>query len=139
MNEQRPYGILPSGASRFKRKDRESLLPPKRPPPPPPPPRAAVAASTTTGSKGIEIASPNKLLAGYLAYEFLTKGTLLGQKLDAARSETGIRPVTEPRTPVNNGGERYREITSLLMMKTDEGGRIPGIVNPAQLWRWIEM
>ncbi|XP_039067669.1 uncharacterized protein LOC120213664 [Hibiscus syriacus] len=29
----------------------------------------------------------NQLLAGYMAHEFLTKGTLLGQQFDPARSE----------------------------------------------------
>ncbi|KAI3676840.1 hypothetical protein L1987_86454 [Smallanthus sonchifolius] len=141
MNEQRQYGILPPGASRLKRKDREPLLPTKRPPP-----RTTVPASattkTSTGSKSIEITSSNKLLAGYMACEFLTKGTLLGHKFDGARSEAAargkFRPVAEARTAVN-GDERYKEITSLLMMKSDGGGCIPGIVNPTELCRWIEM
>ncbi|KAI3743077.1 hypothetical protein L1987_60780 [Smallanthus sonchifolius] len=128
MNEQRPYGILPPEASRLKRKDREPLLPAKRPPPSSTIPVYATT-KTSTGSKSIEITSSNKLLAGYMAYEFLTKGTLLWRKFDAARSETAargkLRTVAEARTPVN-GDERYKEVTSLLMMKTDGGGCIPG-------------
>ncbi|KAK1426404.1 hypothetical protein QVD17_15075 [Tagetes erecta] len=136
MNEQqqqRQYGILPHGASsasRLKRKDREhQQLPPSKrhPPPPPPPPRAAVPTKTST--KGFEMnSSNNKLVAGYMAFEFLTKGTVLGNKID--RSETA--KVIE--------NERYRELTSLLMMKSDSGGYLlPGVVNPAELVRWIEM
>ncbi|XP_023737948.1 uncharacterized protein LOC111885939 [Lactuca sativa] len=142
MNDQRRYGMLMPGASRFKRKERESVYPAKRSPlaPPPPPPQkltqATVASSTASkGSKGMEAMSSNKLLAGYMAHEFLTKGTLLGQKFDGGAAARGK---TEA-----NGNETYKEITSLLMMKTDGGGgggaRIPGIVNPTQLARWIQM
>lgn len=143
MNEQqqRQYGILPheaSSTSRLKRKDREQhqqKLPPakRHPPPPPPPPRApAVPVSTvtkTSSTKETEMkSSNNKLLAGYMAYEFLTKGTVLGNNFDRSETAKVI------------GNEKYREITSLLMMKSDSGGYLlPGVVNPAELVRWIEM
>ncbi|CAH1441300.1 unnamed protein product [Lactuca virosa] len=146
MNDQRRYGMLMPGASRLKRKERESVYPAKRSPLAPPPPpqqqqqppqkltQATVASSTASkGIKGMEAMSSNRLLAGYMAHEFLTKGTLLGQKFDGGAAARGK---TEA-----NGNETYKEITSLLMMKTDGGGgaRIPGIVNPTQLARWIQM
>lgn len=128
MNDQR---------SRLKRKDhnhhRESVYPAKRPPPPPPPPKTTVTSSKIMKTGNEKMTSSNKLLAGYMAYEFLTKGTMLGKKIDGAK-------VDVERT---SGNERYKEITNLLMMKNENGGvesvRIPGIVNPTQLARWIQM
>ncbi|KAJ0793349.1 hypothetical protein HanOQP8_Chr01g0028621 [Helianthus annuus] len=125
MNEQRLYGIL-----NHKENNRESPHRRVHPPLPPASPRAAVAASTTVKSKGMEMtSSSNKLLAGYMAHEFRTKGTVLGHKLEGDRAEKGA--VVE--------NERYKEITSLLMMRNDGGVHIPGVVNPAQLARWIQM
>ncbi|KAJ0612511.1 hypothetical protein HanHA300_Chr01g0028361 [Helianthus annuus] len=125
MNEQRLYGIL-----NHKENDRDSPHRRVHPPLPPASPRVAVAASTTVKSKGMEMtSSSNKLLAGYMAHEFRTKGTVLGHKLEGDRAEKGA--VVE--------NERYKEITSLLMMRNDGGVHIPGVVNPAQLARWIQM
>ncbi|KAE8685344.1 tetratricopeptide repeat protein 7A-like [Hibiscus syriacus] len=98
---------------------------------------------------------PNQLLAGYLAHEFLTRGTLLGQPWDSTRplqtaaesrmtiggkaepmerSATGdAEPDPEPRE--ENKRQRYVEVASLL--KTD-GTHVPGIVNPSQLSRFLE-
>lgn len=91
----------------------------------------------------------NWLLAGYLAHEFLTRGTLLGRPWD---------PVQNVAVPVSNGGnpnendeaeerrrrerrqvedgERYVEVANLL--KTD-GAHVPGIVNPTQLASFLQM
>lgn len=90
----------------------------------------------------------NHLLAGYMAYEFLTRGTLLGQRLDPAQAEAvpvglaghraagskRVKPETEPSGRKEHG--IYAEVASIL--KTD-GAHIPGIVNPTQLARWIQM
>lgn len=86
----------------------------------------------------MEVTSSNKLLAGYMAYEFLTKGTLLGQKFENQNlKQSGMEAETEKW---RKGKESYKEITSLMMMKSDGGGiHIPGIVNPTQLGRWIQM
>ncbi|KAL8260089.1 hypothetical protein R6Q59_028042 [Mikania micrantha] len=135
MKDHRTYGILSPGALRLKRKERESIQTAKRPPQLPPPVAATTVTTVSAGSKGIEIISSNKLLAGYMAYEFLSKGTLLGRKFDSIRSET---PTREKLRPVN-GSESYEEVTSLLMLNSDDGCVIPGIVNPKQLSRWIEM
>ncbi|MFS7900784.1 hypothetical protein Hanom_Chr00s138412g01818121 [Helianthus anomalus] len=51
--------------------------------------------------------SSNKLLAGYMTYEFLTNGTVLGHKIGTDRSEM----------MAFSGNEMYEEITSLLMVK----------------------
>ncbi|XP_068327956.1 uncharacterized protein [Pyrus communis] len=97
---------------------------------------APKASSKTTSSAP----SSNRLLAGYMAYEYLTKGTLFGQKLDPAGEEA----VPLAGKPIESGQgagtgavqESYSEVASL--MKTD-GAHIPGIVNPTQLAKWIQM
>lgn len=73
----------------------------------------------------------NKLLAGYLAHEFLTKGTLLGKRFEPGKVE--LNPVHQagPSKP----GNSYKEVSYLL--KAD-GVHIPGVVNPTQLGRWLQ-
>ncbi|KAJ6890412.1 hypothetical protein NC651_024041 [Populus alba x Populus x berolinensis] len=67
---------LTPGASK-KRKEREALSYSMKP----------KSASAQPVSNLDEPISSNRLLAGYMAYEFLTEGTLLGQKFDPARAE----------------------------------------------------
>ncbi|GAU22608.1 hypothetical protein TSUD_234300 [Trifolium subterraneum] len=98
----------------------------------------------------------NKLLAGYLAHEFLTKGTLFGQifdpTIDRADSESDsiigsaadstaeqmssqCSADEEPTcSSVRKEHDSYSEVASI--MKTN-GIHIKGIVNPTQLSRWI--
>ncbi|KAB1199218.1 hypothetical protein CJ030_MR0G026016 [Morella rubra] len=91
----------------------------------------------------------NQLLAGYMAHEFLTRGTLFGQPLDPARNE--VVPVSKKGCPNQNGeGEpsggterrqledyqRYVEVANLL--KSD-GAHLPGIVNPTQLACFLQL
>lgn len=121
------HGVMTPSASR-KRKERDGL--------------DGVKASTARPTKAEPVAD-NQLLAGYLANEFLTKGTLFGQKWDPARAAD---PAREPPAPSNNkkpvaSGQAgkpvaYADVAHLL--KTD-GTHIPGIVNPTQLGRWIQM
>ncbi|GER41711.1 unnamed protein product [Striga asiatica] len=113
-------------------------------------------SQATTSYKGSEplpqpqpLAS-NRLLAGCLALEFLTKGTLFGQKFDPGRAEASpVRAAevkrnklsqpskeAEPSGKAKPKPESYIEVANLL--KSD-GVHIPGIVNPTQLARWIEM
>ncbi|KAK8365389.1 hypothetical protein V6Z11_A02G050300 [Gossypium hirsutum] len=76
---------------------------------------------------------------------FLTRGTLLGQKFDPDQSEAVpiVGSLAEPRK-VKTGTEpmgkkecpSYAEVASVLK---DDGAHIPGIVNPTQLARWIQM
>lgn len=142
-----PRRILTSGASR-KRKEVEGFYANK----PCSPPAPAPASPTAATLKAAEPASSNRLLAGYMAYEFLTKGTLFGQKLDPARAEavplpssaaegkrmkpSQIEEAAEPSARPAKQHQSYGELASLL--KTD-GAHIPGIVNPTQLARWIQM
>ncbi|XP_022874168.1 uncharacterized protein LOC111392994 [Olea europaea var. sylvestris] len=92
----------------------------------------------------------NRLLAGYMAYEFLTKGTLLGERFDPARTEAV--PVSSADSKWNGHGvsqsqsqqnveaepkpQSYAEVASLLK---GDGAHIPGILNPTQLAGWIQM
>ncbi|GAA0149105.1 hypothetical protein LIER_08368 [Lithospermum erythrorhizon] len=83
--------------------------------------------------------SNNHLLAGYLANEFLSKGTLFGRPWDPARVQA-VPPAGSSRfksTQVELEPEKclmYKEIAEI--MKTD-GAHIPGIVNPTQLARFL--
>ncbi|XP_052170699.1 uncharacterized protein LOC127786945 [Diospyros lotus] len=146
-NQHRRIGTPPRGGpSNNKRKERESL---QIPPPPnkklvrPNDPRPK-PGPVQSSAKSPEPASNNQLLAGYLAHEFLTKGTLFGQPWGSTRAEA-----VESRRPKQPGSsqeaeaearieeyQRYVEVASLL--KTD-GAHLPGIVNPTQLARFLQL
>nr|XP_043610809.1 uncharacterized protein LOC122582480 [Erigeron canadensis] len=100
--------------------------------------------------------SDNKLLAGYLAHEFLNKGTLFGQPWDparadavpvsaAARSDEFRKPVkqnvgqkgkpSDPKPGEKRKFDSYAGLSGILMGK--DGAYIPGIVNPTQLARFL--
>lgn len=148
-----PRRILTPGASR-KRKEREAYYPFKLSAPAPAPAQAAAnATAKSVSSKAVsgEPVCPNRLLAGYMAYEFLSKGTLFGQKYDPARAEAvalvgsakpEVRPQQQQEPSVRQKKKEhkqtksYAEVASIL--KT-EGAHIPGIVNPTQLAKWIQM
>lgn len=151
-----PRRILTPGAR--KRKEREAHYPFKLSAPAPAPAQAQAAANATAksiSSKAVssEPVCPNRLLAGYMAYEFLSKGTLFGQKYDPARAEAvALAGSTKPegrqqqqqkqREPSlqqkkeHKQTKSYAEVASLLK---SEGAHVPGIVNPTQLARWIQM
>ncbi|CAA6655313.1 unnamed protein product [Spirodela intermedia] len=91
---------------------------------PPPPAQKSPAAAGGGG---------NRLLAGYLAHEFLTLGTLFGQRWDPPAA---VKPPAPPLRAVGkSGAPRPRRGVPF------EGGgaHIPGIVNPTQLARWLQM
>ena len=119
----------PLGASN-KRKERDSFdaceIPKKT--------KLITPAPVPVSSKPLEPASHNRLLAGYLAHEFLTKGTLLGEKWPPVRAEA--EPGREEAEPKVEARKRYVAVTDLL--KTD-GAQIPGIINPTQLGRYLQM
>ncbi|KAG6507064.1 uncharacterized protein LOC121982962 [Zingiber officinale] len=82
--------------------------------------------------------SDNRLLAGLLAHEFLTRGSLFGSRWDLTRSappepdrkekkDIGLLP---PPPPV-----RYAEASHLVMRG---GAHVAGVVNPTQLGRWLQ-
>lgn len=120
--------MLPPGASR-KRKEVESFMKP-------------LAPKAGGGGGDGDSVSSNRLLAGYLAHEFLSKGTLFGEKYEPARSEAvslaGECKRTKPEAApsIKNENQSYAEVASILKM---DGAHLPGIVNPAQLARWIKM
>lgn len=91
--------------------------------------------TTSSKPKPSEPVLSNRLLAGYMAHEFLTQGTLLGQKFDPARAqaEPKKKPSPDQQPPPRKS---YAEVATLL--KTD-GAHITGIVNPTQLAHWIQM
>ncbi|CAN6245153.1 unnamed protein product [Urochloa humidicola] len=80
----------------------------------------------------------NKLLAGYLAHEFLRCGTLLGERRlePPARKEKEPAATPAPVVPAPEPSRRYAEVSRLLMAG---GARIPGVVNPSQLGRWLRI
>lgn len=136
-----PRRILTPGALR-KRKEREIFYSLKLS-------ASAQAAANSTDSEAVspEPKCSNRLLAGYMAYEFLTRGTLFGQKFDPARTEAvsleskRLKPEVpeqqqQQQATVVKEHKSFAEVATIL--KTD-GAHIPGIVNPTQLTRWIQM
>uniref|UniRef100_A0ACD5YKH6 Uncharacterized protein n=1 Tax=Avena sativa TaxID=4498 RepID=A0ACD5YKH6_AVESA len=80
----------------------------------------------------------NKLLAGNLAHEFLSHGTVLGRRIEATSAFPGrrIEPTWQPARPEPEPKQRYAELSWLLMTN---GAHIPGVVNPTQLGRWLQI
>ncbi|KAK9281690.1 hypothetical protein L1049_004594 [Liquidambar formosana] len=111
-----------------------------------PSPAKTTTATSHEASEPAESASSNQLIAGHLAHEFLTRGTLLGERWDQARAEGGlvsdsdaglkkVKPsLSQQAEPVMEKRERYAEVENLL--KTD-GAQLLGIVNPTQLAMWL--
>ncbi|KAM0941908.1 hypothetical protein DsansV1_C15g0132631 [Dioscorea sansibarensis] len=114
MSSSGRVGLVTHGVSR-KRKDRHSSDP-------------------------SEPASTNWVLAGYLAHEFLSKGTLLGRVCGSDLSPpdpvTKLNPKPELEKSKAKARREYADVAKL--MKVD-GVHIPGIVNPTQLAQWLRM
>ncbi|RLM73466.1 uncharacterized protein C2845_PM15G14130 [Panicum miliaceum] len=82
-------------------------------------------------------AGGNKLLAGHLAHEFLAHGTLLGRRIEPSRSVPAPAPAPAPAARAEpDPKRRYAEVSWLLMTS---GAHIPGVVNPTQLGRWLQI
>ena len=103
--------------------------------------------SKTTCRKGSEPMPSNQLLAGYLAHEFLTKGSLLGEpwvpprgksKDEEDGGEEGGEATEAPcrRPEMKMERERYVEVTGLLK---SGGTHLRGVVNPTQLARFLHL
>ncbi|XP_044970328.1 uncharacterized protein LOC123430528 [Hordeum vulgare subsp. vulgare] len=112
-----------------KRKERELQ---QLGPAPAPAPTKAAELSAKPARAGNN--NNNKLLAGNLAHEFLTHGTLLGRRIEPSHhhhppAPAAPRPEPEPK-------RRYAELSWLLMTN---GAHIPGVVNPTQLGRWLQI
>lgn len=116
-----------------KRKERERELQAAQAQPLPVPAKAepwkpapAPARAAAGGGGG------NKLLAGHLAHEFLAHGTLLGRRIEPSRGATAPAPARAEPDPKR----RYAEVSWLLMAS---GAHVPGVVNPTQLGRWLQI
>lgn len=134
MMSHHPRRILTHGESR-KRKEREAYYSPRLP--------AHLLANKPSGSHVAGKKAPtNELLAGYLAFEYLTRGTLLGEKYDPSRAVStamlggSSSSSAEPSLKTKMEKKSYAEVSNVLK---SEGVHIPGIVNPTQLARWIKM
>ncbi|KAF8091305.1 hypothetical protein N665_0448s0021 [Sinapis alba] len=121
---------------------------------PPPPPIKSIlkkieSVVPTPTTVAVVVASPagsNQLLAGYLAQEFLNKGTLFGEQWNPAQAQAGPFPAqcTESRKtkpshdiePSDHKRRRYLEVANILRA---EGTHLPGIVNPSQLARFLKL
>ncbi|KAG6480718.1 uncharacterized protein LOC122016355 [Zingiber officinale] len=83
-------------------------------------------------------AGNNRLLAGCLAHEFLTGGTLLGKrwgKETGAGSELDKAASSGESTRGREAPSSYAAVTYLLKA---EAACIPGVVNPTQLAHWLD-
>ncbi|KAJ4778137.1 hypothetical protein LUZ62_062394 [Rhynchospora pubera] len=92
------------------------------------------------GAPRAEPIAPNRLLAGYLAHEFLTSGTLLGQPWDPkARSdpEKSLKSGSGPAGSKSDQGNDKRAYSDLALILKTDGAHIPGVVNPTQLAQWL--
>ncbi|CAN4120565.1 unnamed protein product [Withania somnifera] len=151
MNYHHSRRILTLDESSRKRKDRDTFYSSPRPSNPlTSVSNAGVSHLTTSFSKPEPNHSkmPNPILAGYMAYEYLTKGTLLGQKFDPARAKAvPVNTLPEPKkrkpsleeaekSKLKSKNESYVEVASLLRSDVTH---IPGVVNPTQLAQWIQM
>ncbi|KAF2587998.1 hypothetical protein F2Q70_00042149 [Brassica cretica] len=104
--------------------------------------------NSNTNNKSLIAAEPvgsNQLiLAGYLSHEFLTNGTLFGEQWDPARAQAGATEskklkrshISEPAEESEPKRKRYVEVANLLR---SDGAHLPGIVNPAQLARFLKL
>ncbi|CAH8336860.1 unnamed protein product [Eruca vesicaria subsp. sativa] len=138
-----------------KRKEREGVIssvvqkPPetsvKKLPPPQIVNRPPVISNTNKSLIAAEPVGSNQLiLAGYLSHEFLTNGTLFGEQWDPARTQAGPSEskklkrshITEPTDENEPKRKTYEEVANLLR---SDGAHLPGIVNPAQLARFLKL
>ncbi|PON34759.1 embryo sac development arrest protein [Parasponia andersonii] len=111
------------------------------------------AQSQLGSDKESGAASSSHLLAGYLAHEFLTKGTLFGQPWDAVRADdTGdlaLEPVEETKqsregeAEARDGAEpcleRFQRYVAVADLISSDGAHFAGVVNPTQLARLLQM
>ncbi|PON66792.1 hypothetical protein TorRG33x02_266500 [Trema orientale] len=111
------------------------------------------AQSQLGSDKESGAASSSHLLAGYLAHEFLTKGTLFGQPWDAARAddaaESALEPAeetkqsregkAEPREGAEPCLERFQRYVAVADLLSSDGAHFAGVVNPTQLARLLQM
>ncbi|CAH2038982.1 unnamed protein product [Thlaspi arvense] len=143
-----------------KRKERDGVISSvaEKPPeiavtklPPPlnlnPPPINPVTRKSSIAAE--PVGSNQLILAGYLSHEFLSNGTLFGEQWNPARAQAGpfsaqsvepkkLKPshTIEPDEESEPKRKRYAEVANLLRA---DGAHLPGIVNPAQLARFLKL
>lgn len=92
--------------------------------------------------------SNNHLFAGYLAQEFLTKGTLFGEPWDPARAEAvplsaaydrGEKRKAETCGRADKDFEKQQRYLEVADLVKGDGTHLPGIVNPTQLARFLQL
>ncbi|KAF7804615.1 uncharacterized protein G2W53_043726 [Senna tora] len=97
-------------------------------------------------------APSNQLLAGYLAHEFLTRGTLFGQpwgpptpegptdkRKGKQKGEAEPQPQPPARKRTEMAPEKYERYVEVVGLLNVEGAHLPGIVNPTQLARFLQL
>lgn len=107
-----------------------------------PPTVNSISKKTLTVAESV--GSNQLILAGYLSQEFLTNGTLFGEQWNPARAQAGppepkkVKPnhAVEPFEESEPKRKRYMEVANLLRA---DGTHMPGIVNPAQLARFLKL
>ena len=133
-----------------KRKERDDPSPFERPKPNLPGPGSkSLKPDKPLSRTGSAPMPSNQLLAGYLAHEYLTKGTLLGQpwvpgKTKEEEEDGGEEGEAATETPCRSTEmkiqkverERYVEVTGLLK---GGGTHLQGVVNPTQLARFLHL
>ncbi|ESQ36531.1 hypothetical protein EUTSA_v10010011mg [Eutrema salsugineum] len=113
----------------------------------PPPPGNSISRKSPIAAESV--GSNQLMLAGYLSHEFLTNGTLFGEQWNSVRAQVGplsaqsvepkmLKPshTIEPAEESEPKRKRYAEVASLLRA---DGAHLPGIVNPAQLARFLKL
>ncbi|KAF0922991.1 hypothetical protein E2562_002201 [Oryza meyeriana var. granulata] len=125
-NHHRVGGTVALG----KRKERELL--------PQAPAKALAKPGTNEPAQAQAPVPNNKLLVGYLAHEFLTRGMLQGCRVEPTKpsqaASSDLRePVPEPSAAKRR---RYADVSWLLMVSRVH---VPGVVNPTQLVRWLQI
>ncbi|KAK2648871.1 hypothetical protein Ddye_016360 [Dipteronia dyeriana] len=92
--------------------------------------------------------SSDHLIAGYLAHEYLTKATLFGQPFDPSQAQAIPEPSkrspekkeeAEPSRGAEREEEKYQRYVEVASLMKTDGAHIPGIVNPTQLARFLQM
>ncbi|CAH8323250.1 unnamed protein product [Eruca vesicaria subsp. sativa] len=105
------------------------------PQPPPPPSMKSILKKTPTAA---ESAGSKQLLAGYLAHEYLNKGTFFGEQWNPTRSESESRK-SEAMDEIEvseHKRRRYVEVADILKV---DGAFMPGIINPSQLAQSLKL
>ncbi|MED6138544.1 hypothetical protein PIB30_075156 [Stylosanthes scabra] len=136
---ERPKPVTTTTTSKLIKPDRPTPRPVSEPTTTSAPTTPTPSPSTTSSGKGFELTTPsNQLLAGCLAHEFLTKGTLLGQPW----AESPIVADKEKEVCGNKAREaeenkeRYAKVAGLFKC---DGFHLSGVVNPTQLARYLHL